>query len=188
MKQGIAKVTSAPQLLHAFLGAPTTSECVSIPPGSGCWVCGASGYPRGTNAAKWMAGSMTDQNQCRAPGAEYVCEACVYFRCRTSPVPGRLPGPCSSCKGVKADACTKCEGTGRNTAIRGSCLASEVLPELVPPALRMDASIDNVWVNVQRDKHETLRRLFRPNADNSFGNRAGSLPPCSRRRMAIPCR
>ena len=59
---------------------------------------------------------MTDQNQCRNPDAEFVCEACVYLRSRTSPVPGRLPGPCSACKGVKADTCKKCEGTGKNSA------------------------------------------------------------------------
>lgn len=59
---------------------------------------------------------MTDQNQCRDPGADYVCEACLYVRSRTSPVPGRLPGPCSACKGVKADACKKCGGTGKNSA------------------------------------------------------------------------
>lgn len=59
---------------------------------------------------------MTDQNQCRDPGADYVCEACVYVRSRSSPVPGRLPGPCSACKGVKPDECKKCEGAGRNSA------------------------------------------------------------------------
>ena len=48
---------------------------------------------------------MTDQNQCRDPGADYVCEACVYVRSRSSPVPGRLPGPCSACKGVKPESC-----------------------------------------------------------------------------------
>lgn len=59
---------------------------------------------------------MTDQSQCRDPGADYVCEACLYVRSRSSPVPGRLPGPCSACKGVGAETCKKCEGSGKNSA------------------------------------------------------------------------
>lgn len=107
---------SAPQLLHAFLGAPRVPECSDNPPDAGCWCCGGRGCPRGQDAARWTTNSMTDQNQCRDPGAEFVCEACVYVRSRTSPVPGRVPGPCSACKGIRVDACTKCEGTGKNSA------------------------------------------------------------------------
>lgn len=107
---------SAPQLLHMFLGMPPVTECLLLPPDAGCWCCGGRGYPRGQDATKWTANSMTDQNQCRDPGADYVCEACVYVRSRSSPVPGRLPGPCSACKGVKPESCKKCEGSGRNSA------------------------------------------------------------------------
>lgn len=107
---------SASQLIHQHLGTPTAKDCHPIPPNSGCWICGGKGYPRGTDATKFTSSSMTDQNQCRDPSAEFVCEACVWIRSRTSPVPGRLPGPCSACKGVKPEMCPKCEGTGRNSS------------------------------------------------------------------------
>ena len=32
---------------------------------------------------------MTDQNQCRAPDSDWVCEGCCFVRYRLSPVPGR---------------------------------------------------------------------------------------------------
>lgn len=107
---------SASQLVHTHLGRPIGKDCAPVPVGAGCWICGGTGYPRGTDATKFTSTSMTDQNQCRDPSAEFVCEACVWIRSRTSPVPGRLPGPCSLCKGVKSEACTKCEGTGRNSS------------------------------------------------------------------------
>lgn len=108
------RVGSAPQLLHRYLGCPKPSDCDVSDVGS-CWVCGC-GYDSGVDARKWLSGAMTDQNQCRDPDAEYVCSACVYFRARTSEVPGRLPGPCSKCRGQNAAACLKCEGTGKNAA------------------------------------------------------------------------
>lgn len=107
---------SAPQLLHQHLNSPEREDCAALPSDAGCWVCGARGYPRGADAIAWTGHAMTDQNQCRDPAAEYVCEACVYLRSKSSPVPGRLPGPCSTCKGLRADACAKCEGTGKNSA------------------------------------------------------------------------
>ena len=105
---------SAPQLLHRHLGNPTPAGC-DVADITSCWVCGF-GYVRGMHAHAWLSGAMTDQNQCRDPDAEFVCAACVYFRARSSEVPGRLPGPCSKCRGQNASACTKCEGTGRNSA------------------------------------------------------------------------
>jgi len=68
----------------------------------------------------------------RAPTSRWVCEPCVYFCARLSPVPGRPPGKCSACKGSgrheragckhckrgkphdTTGACLKCEGSGAN--------------------------------------------------------------------------
>lgn len=106
-------MTSAPQLLHRHIGSPKLVDC-DIDGVASCWICG-SGYESGIDSRKWLSSAMTDQNQCRDPDAEFVCTACVYFRSRSSEVPGRMPGPCSKCKGVKADVCEKCEGTGKNS-------------------------------------------------------------------------
>ena len=102
-----------------------------IAPDAGCWCCGGRGYPRGQDATKWTANSMTDQNQCRDPGADYVCEACVYVRSRSSPVPGRLPGPCSACKGVKPESC-------KSAKVRGAIQPAET-SEITRTCLTRDA-------------------------------------------------
>lgn len=108
-------LVSAPQLLHRYIGSPEADGCSSIKKQS-CWVCAGADCDRGMDAATFCSGSMTDQNQCRDPDGAIVCEACVYVRARSSPVPGRPAGPCSKCKGVNAESCLKCEGTGRNAA------------------------------------------------------------------------
>lgn len=124
-------VASSPQLLHAHLGAPRVADCAPLHAGSSCWVCGGTACPRGMDAAAFCGDKMTDQTQCRDQDATHVCEACIYLRARSSPVPGRLPGPCSRCGGSKVDPggggglkalpgvkrgdlCGKCEGSGRN--------------------------------------------------------------------------
>lgn len=103
------------QYLHAHLGAPALSDCEQAPPGAKCWVC-AGAVERGTSRHQWQNALFTGQNRCKAQGSDWVCEACVYIHSRTAPVPGRLPGPCSKCKGKNAEACAKCGGTGRNSA------------------------------------------------------------------------
>lgn len=76
---------------------------------------------------------MTDQTQARCPGSAIVCEACMYVRSRTSPVPGRDAGACSRCAGTgvepaasklvkpkpgvsPGDVCPKCDGSRVNSA------------------------------------------------------------------------
>lgn len=107
---------SAPQMLHMHMGQPHAKDCNTIPFNVACWVCGGIGYERGIDAVKFTSSSMTDQNQCRNPDADFVCEACVYVRSRTSPVPGRTAGACSVCKGKAPEQCPKCEGTGLNSS------------------------------------------------------------------------
>jgi hypothetical protein len=42
---------------------------------------------------KWNGASFTGQNRVRCPESQWVCEPCVYFTARLSPVPGRPPKP-----------------------------------------------------------------------------------------------
>lgn len=107
---------SASQLLHAHLGSPPVAECAPIPFESSCWICGGTACPRGIDARLFCQKAMTDQTQCRDQDASHVCEACIYVRARSSPVPERLPGPCSACRGKHSEGCSKCGGSGRNAA------------------------------------------------------------------------
>lgn len=103
---------SAAQLVWIHIGSPTPSGCVSIEP-SVCWICGGAtdiAMPR----HEFNSETTTDQNVFAAPWATWVCAACVYVRSRITPVPGRPPGLCSKCKGVKADQGDKCAGRGLN--------------------------------------------------------------------------
>lgn len=68
-------MSSASQLLHAALGAPTVPECDDRIPFA-CWVCGASST-RGMPRVRWMGVTFVGQNRVRAPESGLVCEACV---------------------------------------------------------------------------------------------------------------
>jgi len=57
-----------------------------------CWLC-AGHLSRGQLVKKWNGASFTGQNRVRCPDAVWVCEPCVYFCARLSPVPGRPPAP-----------------------------------------------------------------------------------------------
>lgn len=56
-----------------------------------CWFCGGSHVPRGVPTTDFGGASFVGQSRVRAPDADWVCEACVYFCSRTEPVPGRPP-------------------------------------------------------------------------------------------------
>jgi hypothetical protein len=82
--------SAAVQLLHVHLGSPEHHDCV--PAEGRCWLC-AGEFSRGQPVEKWNGASFTGQNRVRCPDAVWVCEPCVYFCARLSPVPGRPPAP-----------------------------------------------------------------------------------------------
>jgi hypothetical protein len=81
-------VRSAPQLLHAALGAPAQDDCVAVPAGTMCWVCGGDGCARALPRATAIGETYTDQNKARSWDSQWVCEACVYLRRRNNKPPG----------------------------------------------------------------------------------------------------
>ena len=82
---------SASHLLHARIGAAPSPDCGPMPSVAPCWLCGAVGATRGMARADWNGASFTGQNRVRVPSSDWVCEPCVYFCARLSPVPGRPP-------------------------------------------------------------------------------------------------
>lgn len=78
---------SASQLLHAYVGAPAVDGAAAVEGSPPCWIC-AHPVVRGLDREKWASGSMTDQNQCRAPSSRWICEACFFVRAGT---PGSVP-------------------------------------------------------------------------------------------------
>lgn len=81
---------SATRLLHHHLGAPMHTDCA--PADGRCWLCAAS-LTRGQPVSLWNGSTFTGQNRVRCPESKWVCEPCVYFCARLSPVPGRPPAP-----------------------------------------------------------------------------------------------
>lgn len=79
---------SATRLLYTHLGLVPRDDCE---PATGlCWLC-AGPIERGQRVDDWTGASFTGQNRVRCAEAEWVCEPCVHFCSRISPVPGRPP-------------------------------------------------------------------------------------------------
>lgn len=64
------------RILHALDGAPAVDGADAFD-GTPCFLC-AMPVERGMLVHRWQGASFTDQNKCRAQGAEYICEACVW--------------------------------------------------------------------------------------------------------------
>ena len=88
---------AAGQLLWLHLDMPSSGKCEPLPADAHCWMCGGPLGPShaitGALVKSFNGASFTGQNRVRCLESEWVCEACVYFCSRTSPVPGRPPKP-----------------------------------------------------------------------------------------------
>lgn len=82
---------SPSQLLHEHLGTPPSDKCALREAPFVCWFCGGASVGRGCLVSQWDGAVSVVPDRIKAPTSPLLCEACVYFASRLSPVPGRLP-------------------------------------------------------------------------------------------------
>jgi hypothetical protein len=90
-------VKSASFLLWHARGSPRNPECIDLPSGSRCWVCG-SDITRGMPHADWTGAENVPQYGARCDHSPYVCEACLATAARFSPMPPRPPATATKTK------------------------------------------------------------------------------------------
>jgi hypothetical protein len=93
---------SAPQRLHAALGAPPHASCGPLPAGAACWYCGGDAGARGVARERWMGANFVGQNRVRCWASPWVCEACVLVCAWETPATLPVPGQASK-PGAKRD-------------------------------------------------------------------------------------